>query len=120
MGITLERMPELTESAACLLRRGGSPTTWAEIVDGIKTRRVQLFHASNGSYLVLSITRNDKLFIHACAGCDARILMQLCIQTARHNHCTSVLFCTVRKGLLRLLREFNPVQTGNTTYRVAL
>lgn len=118
--ITLTCIPELTESAACLLRRGGSSTTWAEIVDDIKTRRAQLFYASNGSYLVLSITRNDKLFIHACAGSDVRILMQLCIQTARHNHCTSVLFRTVKKGLLRLLREFNPVQTGNTTYRVAL
>ena len=118
--IKLERMPELTESAACLLRRGGSFNTWQEIVSDIEDRKAQLFYATNGSYLVMSITRNDKLFIHACAGSNARMLMQLCIQTARHNHCTSVLFRTEKKGLLRLLRQFNPVQTGNTTYRVAI
>jgi len=118
--ITLERMPELTESATRLLRRGGSFDTWDKIVSDIEDRKAQLFYASNGSYLVLSITRNDRLFIHACAGTDAKMLMQLCIQTAKHNHCTSVLFRTVKKGLPRLLREFNPVQTGNTTYRVEL
>lgn len=118
--ITLERMPELTESAACLLRRGGSSTAWSQIVIDIKTHRVQLFRASNDSYLVLSITEDDELFIHACAGQDARTLMRLCMQTAKHNHCTSVLFWTVKKGLLRLLREFNPVEISNTVYRVAL
>jgi hypothetical protein len=113
-------MPELTETAARLLRRGGSPQLWGQIVADILARRAQLFSVSNGSYLVMSITRHDKLFIHACAGQDAVLLMTLCIETARHNHCTSVLFRTQKKGLLRLLQEFNPIQTGNTTYRVAI
>lgn len=117
---TLERMPELTETATRLLRRGGSSTAWSQIVSDIAARRAQLFCVSNGSYLVLSITRHDKLFVHACAGSDARTLMQLCIETARHNHCTSVLFRTQKKGLLRLLQQFKPTQTGNTTYRVAI
>ena len=118
--ITLEHMPELTETATRLLRRGGSSDIWDEIVAALNIGAAQLFSVSNGSYLVLSITRNDKLFIHACAGSDAKMLMQLCMQTGQHNHCTSVLFRTTKKGLPRLLREFNPVQTGNTTYRVAI
>ena len=118
--ITLQHMPELTEPAACLLRRGGSSDSWAQIRSDIEERKAQLFHVSNDSYLVLSITPEDELFIHACAGRDVRMLMQLCIQTALHNHCTSVLFRTIKKGLLRLLQQFNPVAIDSTTYRVAL
>lgn len=116
--ITLVRMPELTESAACLLRRGGSSDLWAKIVSDMDDGRVQLFYASNGSYLVLSITAYEELFIHACAGRDIRMLMQLCIQAAKHNHCTSVIFCTVKQGLLRLLSCFNPEQIGEDKYEV--
>lgn len=118
--ITLERMPELTESAACLLRRGGSSILWARIVADFEARKVQLFYASNGSYLILSITPDDELFVHACAGQDVRMLMKLCVQTAKHNYCTSVLFQTVRRGLLRLLREFNPVEVDDILYKVTV
>lgn len=117
--ITLKHSP-LTESAACLLRRGGSHRAWSQIVLDINDKKSQLFHASNGSYLVLSITACDELFIHACAGQDARTLMQLCLQAAKHNHCTSVIFCTVKKGLLRLLGSFNPQQIGENKYRVTV
>lgn len=118
--IKLHRMPEITETAVRLLRRGGSSDSWDEIISDLLARKTQLFHATNGSYLVLSITSNDELFIHACAGSDAKILMQLCIQTARHNHCTSVLFKTIKKGLVRLLTQFNAVEIKDCLYRVEI
>lgn len=118
--ITVQHLPEITEAATRMLRRGGPSTIWEGIEALIEDGHAHLFAVTNGSYLVLSVTASKELFIHACAGRRAVVLMQLCIQIAKANNCTSVLFRTIKKGLPRLLGEFSPVEVRPQIYKVSV
>lgn len=106
---TIEQMPHVTEAAARSLRRGGSPHLWAEIVDDIESNRAQLFYVCNDSYLVLQM-QPDELLILAASGHDSDMLMTICLQIAENNGAKRVRFWTSKKGLPRLLKQFNPVE----------
>lgn len=114
--IKLRHMQELTKTAACLLRRGGSSHDWESIQQAIEEKRAQLFFVNNGSYLVLQVERND-LFILAAAGVQGDLLMELCRQVAKQNDCKTISFNTSKKGLPRLLKHWNPVEVQRT-YRI--
>lgn len=119
MRVTVQQLSEITEAAVCSLRRGGSSDDWDDIEEYIQLGVAKLFRVTNDSYLVLSVNRHfNELFIHACSGNDASILMKLCLQIAKQNDCIRVTFCTVKRGLLRLLKDFNPVHMGENLYKV--
>lgn len=106
----------LTEAAASSLASGGSPFLWQRIKQDIEENKAQVFQASNGSYLVLSIQKPD-LVCHAMTGCDANEIAHSLIDLARLNDCEFVRFVTRHKGFPRLLRDHKLLDFG-TIYRI--
>lgn len=113
---TITQLETVTDAAACSLRRGGSRKIWGQIVDDIESNRAQLFYVCNDSYLVLRMLP-DELLILAASGSDAKMLMEICLQIAKLNGVEHVRFHTSKKGLPRLLAEFNPVEVSRE-YRI--
>jgi hypothetical protein len=104
---------QLNPAAEKLLAGAGDGLTWERIRANIVNHRAALFFVANGSYVVLRLERPE-LHIQACVGRNGNAIMEACKRIALANDCTHIRFETSRKGMPRLLREFNPVEIRRT------
>lgn len=112
----LVRLPSLTEAAESSLRVGGSSYIWDRIKSSIEAKTAHVFATNQGSYLALEI-QGTELVILAATGHEGPDLMCACIELAKRCNCNFVRFVTKRKGMPRLLKDFE-LQDHGTIYRI--
>jgi hypothetical protein len=112
---SLLHMPEITAHAEQKLSAVDAelwPAIHADIIRG----DAQLFQCPDDSYLVLRI-EDTELVIVACVGKGGILMMQRCLEIARCHGLLSVRFHTQRCGMVRLLKQFKPVELERV-YRI--
>lgn len=107
--ISFNHMPTLTPLAEQLLSGVGDPHLWALIRRDLMMNRAQLFECPDNTYLVLRI-QGAELIILAIVGKHGVECMDFCIRIAQAKGLESVRFHTARRGMARLLKQFNPIE----------
>lgn len=112
----LKKLPVLTPHAESKLCGVGPAALWERIKSDIERKIAQLFALPDDTYMVLRIDRNELVCV-ALVGRNAIEVVETLIELAKTNQCDTVRFHTKRRGVPRLLKQFNPVQ-GETAYRI--
>lgn len=112
---------QLTPEAEKLLSGVGSSSNasyeeWQKVKVLIANQDAQLFLCPDNTYLVLQVDR-DSLVVLALVGRNGVAIMQTLVSVAYSMGLKFVWYRTQRPGMLRLLKQFNPVPYENG-YRV--
>ena len=118
--ITLCRERQVSPIAAATLRRGApTDSDWRAVYESITHGTSALFRAANRGWVVLEI-QDNAMHVCACGGRDIHDMVELCVQTARVNRCRYITYHTIRPGIVRMMRRYEPVYLGRHHYRIAI
>jgi hypothetical protein len=87
--------------------------------NGVQSGSMEMWNLGNKATAITQ-TSGDCLHVHAYEGRDVLSFAKVFSELGRRSGCSRATFNTDNKGLLRMLKDYNPKSIGENLYEVRL